>query len=272
MGLPPLPDDCDDPAANVDLEYQTVEVPGRVDGIDLDGLDSHNDGSPDEACGHDDFAGFADESGFDLNIWRAIGCVRGFQEGEIVDTVVNQAVRDGSMTVLLELNGVDDLENDDFVQVRVYGSTDVPPLGSDGSVLPYGTLSVRENPFYYGTVGVGEIVDGVLVAGPMDIRFRLNIQIVEGDFTFADGTIRLKLRPDGTASGEMFGFQPVDEFYDRIARKTGQAGAGAIGFTCTGLYAALVDKADGGYDPETNKCSSISVGYKFEAVPAFLAK
>jgi hypothetical protein len=70
----------------------------------------------------------------------------------------------------------------------------------------------------------------------------------------------------------MFGFQPVDEFYDRIARKTGQAGAGGIGFTCTGLFAALVDKADGGYDSETNKCTSISVGYKFEAVPAFLAK
>ncbi|MEW6271188.1 MAG: hypothetical protein AB1689_18050 [Thermodesulfobacteriota bacterium] len=30
-------------------------------------------------CAHDDFAGAAGEQGFDDQLWRAIGCIRGFQ-------------------------------------------------------------------------------------------------------------------------------------------------------------------------------------------------
>ena len=95
--------------------------------------------------------------------------MRGFQHGEIADTVINQAVRDGSMTILLQVRGVDDPANDDDVRVQVFASTDSPPVGADGSVLPYGTLSADRDARYRSTVGDGRIVDGVLTAGPMDV-------------------------------------------------------------------------------------------------------
>jgi hypothetical protein len=101
---------------------------------------------------------------------------------------------------------------------------------------------------------------------------RLNIQIVAGDLTFHDASLRLTLAPDGTAYGALFGFQPVEELYDIYGRKAGPAGAAALGYTCSGLYAALASEADGDYDAASGRCTSLSVGYQFTAVPAFVAR
>lgn len=270
-GLPPLEDDCDHPEAIQDPDFKVLEAAGTVDGIDLDGTVSVRDSPAEGECPHDDFVGPDGEPGFDLQVWRAVGCVRGFQPGEITDTVVDQAVRDGSMTILVEVRGVDDWQ-DGPVRVQISGSTDSPPVGADGSVLPYGTLTAHADARYRSEVGAGLIQDGVLLAGPMDVRVRLNIQIVAGDLTFRHAWVRLQQRPDGSAYGQIFGFQPFDEFYDIFGRQAGQAGASALGYTCSGMYGALASEADGDFDPETGTCSSISVGYNFEAVPAFVVR
>ncbi|MGH7787980.1 MAG: chlorophyllase/cutinase-like alpha/beta fold protein [Candidatus Binatia bacterium] len=269
--VPPLADDCAMPTAVDDPLFKTVSAPGVVDGFDLDGKASTGD-EPLPGCPHEDFVGPGGEPGIDLQYWRAIGCIRGFQPGEIADVVVDQAVRDGSMTILLELRGVDDLRNDDDVRVQIYASPDAPPVGADGAVLPFGTLSASPDPRYRSAVGYGSIVDGVLTAGPMDARVRLNIQIVAGDLTFNDARVRVTLRPDGTAHGAIFGFQPVDELYDIYGRKAGAAGAAAIGYTCSGLSEALINLADGDYDFGSGRCTSLSVGYQFETVPAFVVR
>ena len=67
-------------------------------------------------------------------------------------------------------------------------------------------------------------------------------------------------------------FQPVAELYDIFGRKAGAAGAFALGYTCGGLYAALLSQADGDYDETSRRCTSISTGYRFGAVPAFIAR
>lgn len=270
-GLPPIVEDCNDPEASVDPDFQTFDAPGTLDGRDLDNLVSRRD-APDERCPHDDFGGPLGETGFDLQLWRAVGCVRGFQAGEITDVVVGQAVRDGSMTILVEVRGIDSWENDDDVRVQVFGSLDPPPLGSNGAVLPFGTLSVHPDARYRSAVGVGTIEDGVLTAGPMDVRVPINIQIVAGDLTFRSASVRLARQADGSVRGQIFGFQPVDEFYDIFGRKAGQAGASALGYTCTGFHAALVSQADGDFDPVSGRCTSLSTGYQLTAVPAFVAR
>lgn len=267
---PPLAEDCLDPTATQDPLFQTRQVADTVDGFDLDPTASPM--TPAGACTHQPFTGPHGEPGIDLQSWRALGCVRGFQAGEIADTVVDQAVRDGSMTILVELRGVDDPVNDDDVRVQVFASADPPPRGADGSILPYGTLSASADARYRGSVGYGRIAGGVLTAGPMDLRVRLNIQIVAGDLTFHDAWLRLAPRPDGTVEGALFGYQPVEELYDIYGRKAGAAGALALGYTCSGLYAALTQAADGDYDPDTGTCASISTGYHFTAVPAFIAR
>jgi dienelactone hydrolase len=269
-GLPPIADDCADPDASTDPDFQTFEAPGTVDGWDLDGVASRRDDG--RHCAHDDFAGPLGDDAFDLQLWRAVGCIRGFQPGELTDIVVDQAVRDGSMTILVEVRGLDDWEADDAVRVQVFGSLDAPPVGATGAVLPFGTLTVHPDGRYRGTVGTGTVSNGVLIAGPMDVRVPINIQIVAGDLTFRHAYLRLARQPDGAVRGQIFGYQPVEEFYDIFGRKAGQAGALALGYTCTGFHAALVSAADGDYDPTTGRCTSLSTGYSFSAVPAFIAR
>ena len=271
-GLPPLADDCANPEASTDPDFQTFDAPATVDGWNLDGADSRRDAPGDAPCAHDDFAGPLGEAGFDLQLWRAVGCIRGFQPGEITDVVVGQAVRDGSMTILVEVRGLDDWQADDSVRVQVFGSLDAPPTGATGTVLPFGTLSVHPEARYRSQVGAATVRDGILIAGPMDVRVPINIQIVAGDLTFHDAWIRLARQSDGSIRGQIFGFQPLEEFYDIFGRKAGQAGASALGYTCTGFHAALVSQADGDYDPETGRCTSLSTGYQFTAVPAFIAR
>lgn len=268
--LPPIADDCAHPEAGVDADFQIFAAPATVDGWDLDGVTSH--ASDAEPCAHDDLAGPLGETGFDLQLWRAVGCVRGFQPGEITDVVVDQAVRDGSMTILVEVRGLDDWQADDTVRVQVFGSLDAPPIGATGTVLPFGTLTVHPDGRYRSQVGSATVRDGVLTAGPMDVRVPINIQIVAGDLTFHDAWIRLARQPDGTVRGQIFGYQPLEEFYDIFGRKAGQAGASALGYTCTGFYAALRQEADGDYDPASGRCTSLSTGYQLSAVPAFIAR
>ena len=270
-GLPPLSDDCVEPGANQDPDYRTLDAPGTLDALDIDGTVSRRDDQ--RQCAHDDFAGPAGGAGVDDQLWRALGCIRGFQEGDIVGSVVDGAVRDGSMTILVDVRGVDDPRNDDEVQVQVFSSRDAPPLGGDGSVLPYGTLGVDPDARYHSSVATGRIENGVVVAGPFDVRIRLNIQIVTGDLSFRDAYVRLELQPDGSARGGLFGFAPVDDVYEIFGRQAGAIGGKeALGYTCSGLYAALLGEADGNFDAATGRCTSLSTAYRFDGIPAFVAR
>lgn len=272
QGGEPFADDCNNPQANHDASFKTIAVAGRFDGFDLDGRASTKGAPANDECAHDDFAAGNGAPGVDFQMWRALGCVRGFQQGEIADLVIDSAVKTGAMTIAIELADLNDERNDDHVQVQVLASLDAPPVGGDGSVLPFGTISAHPDPRYHGEVGSGALIDGVLTAGPMDVNVRLNIQIVQGDLTLRHGWIRVELLPDGTATGQIAGYQPVEEMYDIFGRQAGFAGAEALSYTCTGLYEAFVREADGDFDPVTRTCSSLSVVYRFAGIPVFVAR
>lgn len=272
-GEEPLPDDCLDPQANLDPGFRPMAAPGALDGFDLDGRVSTATQPAADECAHDDFSGPGGELGYDNQLWRALGCIRGFQPGDAVAGVVDAAVRDGSMTILVDVRGVDDPRNDSEVEVQLFSSRDAPPLGADGSVLPFGTLGIDPDARYHGSVAAGRIENGILVAGPMDLRLRLNIQIVVGDLTFEDAYVRVILDPDGSATGAIHGYTPIEDVYEVFGRQAGTIGGKeALGYTCSGLHAALVSQADGGFDPATQSCSSLSAAYRFAAAPAFVAR
>lgn len=272
QGGEPLADDCDNPQATHDPTFKTIGVAGRFDGFDLDGRASTTTAPASDECPHDDFAGAGGAPGVDVQMWRALGCVRGFQPGEIADLVIDSAVKTGAMTIAVELSDLDDERNDDSVGVQVVASLDAPAVGGDGSVLPYGTISVHPEARYHSDVGMGALVGGVLSAGPMDIRVRLNIQIVQGDLTLRHAWVRIELLADGTAVGQLAGYQPVEEMYDIFGRQAGYAGAEALSYSCSGLYEALAMRADGDFDPDTRTCSSLSVVYRFAGIPVFVAR
>jgi hypothetical protein len=133
-------------------------------------------------------------------------------------------------------------------------------------------VSTHPNPRYLGEVATGRMVDGVLTAGPMEVRVRLNIQIVQGDLTLHHAWVRAELLPDGGVSGLIAGYQPVEEIYDIFGRQAGAAGAEALSYSCSGLHEAFVAQADGDFEPVTHTCSSLSVAYRFAGIPVFVAR
>ncbi len=265
-GLAVPPDDCGDPLSAPPPGFPAMLAPGSLDGFDLDAGGA-------AGCTHEGFTGPDGSAGIDDQLWRAIGCIRGFQEGDIVGGVVDAAVRDGSMTILVDVRDVDDPRNDDDVTVQVFASRETPPSGGDGSVLPWGTLAIDPDPRFHGSEAHGRIVDGVLEAGPMDVRLRLNIQIVEGELSFRGARLRLAIGSGGAATGGLHGYAPVDGLYDLFGRQAGAIGGKeAIGYLCSGLRRLLDEQADGDRDPASGSCRSISSSWRIGAVPAFVAR
>jgi hypothetical protein len=249
-----------------------------LDGFDLDGRTSSIASPLPDECAHDDFMSPAGEPGIDYNFLRLINDSRtredgkfifgGFRQGQIVDGVISGASKNGSMTILLQIQGVDDRQNDEQVSVQIFASEDAPALGTDNSVLQGATLSIHSDDRYHSGEVPGSIADGVLTAGPIDLLFPIDIMIVSDEFLIHDAWLRLELR-DGTFAGTVSGYWDVADVRRIIGVPTTDNG-NAANFTIEQFDAAMLQYADGDYDPDSGVCDSLSVMFQFAGVQAFL--
>ena len=84
-----------------------------------------------------------------------------------LDGSLAEAIADGSITIVLEADGLDDLENDDSVDVRGYVG-----YYEDGEVLIQpGSFNEDGTPLVHFTQG--EVIDGVATMGPNDFQTSL---------------------------------------------------------------------------------------------------
>lgn len=261
--------DCDDPGAHPDPGFMTLTAPGTLAGIDLDGLTSSSDAQG--QCAHDDFTGPTGQPGIDHQMWRVVGCTRGYQQGDLIDDIGRTAIRTGSFTVLVELHGLDDPLNDDAVEVRFFSSEDEVPTGATGELLAGGTFEPHADPRYHSAVTSGRIRDGVLTTDPVDLRLEIEIQVISSSYWIRDAVLEATLAPDGSARGLLAGYWDVDNFYEMMGRHyLASLAARFLGYTCPGLFRALHTLADGHPDPHTGACTSLSSAWEVEAIPAFI--
>ncbi|MEM7135932.1 MAG: hypothetical protein AAF500_05090 [Myxococcota bacterium] len=249
-------------------------------GFDLDERVSSAESAGDGECPHDDFVGPNGQEGIDYNFLRIIFDDRikengefffgGFREGEIVDGVINGAVKNGSMTVLLDVQGIDDPQNDDDVTVQVFGSEDSPMKGTDDEVLAFATLSVHPDPAYHTERLPGRIVDGVLTAGPFDLVFPINVQIVSDEFVIREAWLQVELGDD-TFQGFISGLWDVNNIRDIIGKPTTDNG-NAANFTIEEFEEAMLTHADAAYDSGSGVCTAFTTMFRFGGVQAFIAR
>ena len=250
-----------------------------LDGFDLDNRVSSSDSPAADECAHDDFVGPDQQPGIDygfLDIMRNEDMREdgkyvfgGFREGQLVDGVISGAVKNGSMTILLQVQGLDDSQNDDDVRVQIFGSEDSPALGTDNSVLPGATLSIHPDARYHSGEVPGAVVDGVLIAGPIDLRFPVDIMIVQDEMLIHDSWLRIELG-DGTFEGTVSGYWDVANIRDIIGTPTTQNG-NAANFTIQQFEAGMAEFADGDYDADSGLCNSFSIMFQFQGLQAFIA-
>ncbi|MBW2363247.1 MAG: hypothetical protein JRG84_20310 [Deltaproteobacteria bacterium] len=265
------PDPCDEPKAFEDLGHLVLDGPGVAAGFDLDGVTSTRENSGPEACPHEDFSSASGAPGFDNALWRVLGCIRGYQRGSTIDEYAIENIKSGARTILIEITDLDDLRDDDDVGLGIYSSSDLLPAAADGRPLSGGSLSVTEALRFHNTAR-GVLKDGVLSAGPIDLRLDFKGQFLESELHLRDARVRLELTPDGGLRGLIGGYWAIEEFYDVYARQATTAGAYTVGFRCPALHSALVRAADRSPDAETGACTAVSTAFRIEAIPAFVVQ
>ena len=263
---------------NVTLLPGIVKDPGhalpQIDlarGINLDG-DDGTGAPPPGTCKHKNYVAEDGRTGIDNQLYTAQGCIQGFQghKGFVLQFANNQ-MRDGQMSILVTLSGMEDERNDDNVEVTVAYSLDpMAKSGSGSEVLPDYTFRITDNPeytYFFSRVRA-RIVNGVVTSDRMK-TFRLNLGVfgTPRALELTDAQMRLVLQPDGTIKGVVGGYRDWRKISSTYITSTTEM---YHGFQQPAMYNALKRAADGLKDPMTGECNGISSAYDMEGIPAFL--
>ena len=268
-------DQCKFPQAFEDPIMRTGK--GRVAyGLNLDGTTSADDVAP-NTCKHENYTGVDGTPGVDNQLYRVLGCINAYRadakfQQHVIRDFIASARQDGQVTTLMEVTGIDDAMNDDEVEVGFYSSTNPTLYDAERKGVPYASLTVSDNPRWQNKVR-GKIVDGVVMTEPGDIRldhYQGQALPEHVDMYMRGARLRLELHEDGTATGELAGYNDLESVYNMEFAQAPPVLPKSWGYKCPAVYEAIHRLADGYPDPETGKCTAISTAYRIEAVPAFL--
>lgn len=239
-------------------------------GLNLDG----NDGKepfPPITCPHKNYVSDSGERGIDNQFYTVAGCIPGLQGFKgLWQQVLNEEWRSGAVSLLIQVGGIDNEQNDESVDVTVLYSEDDPekdPQGKD--ILSDYTFRVSDKPEFTHHFArlPARIVDGeIIVARQKELAFNM----VKGPaLKLSEAGMRLKITPEGNLKGILGGYQNwryIANYYNSVGFEV------TFGFQCPGFYNGLKRAADGMRDPETGEFDGISVAYDIDAVPAFVAQ
>jgi len=236
------------------------------DGLDLDG---HVSVEGDVAgCFKGDFVGPNGELGIDNQFATLLPLVEEFVGEENIDALLEGAIANGQLLIMLALTGVDDPLNDDCVDFRLGAGLGTPFLDTTGSYEPYQTFGFDEETAPPSSLQRGRIEDGVFTAGPghvvlpvriLDAAFNLDLQFSHARLKVVRDPIAGGITLEGLVSGGIH----VDDFNDIVTSlNIGDDVIGAVVPIVAGL-------ADLGMD-EDGICKRVSAALKIQSTPAYL--
>ncbi|MCB9663975.1 MAG: hypothetical protein H6732_07665 [Alphaproteobacteria bacterium] len=250
-----------DAHANVlrEFSFTREESDGVAPGFDLDGLDSPA-GDP-ASCGHGDLIDPDGVPGID-NQLAAIWTLAAPLIGEQVEELLQGAINEGRMLMVVELVGVDDLRNDDDLSLRLFRGAADPELGTLGLIAPDQTYAVDPSTPEVVLDGLS-LRDGFLEAGP--VAFDLPIDILEArfDMPVSDGRIRLRLDEQGAMHGLIGGIVDVRTMLDELLATDAAAE--------TELVAPIFEN-NADMRQVDGTCTGFSVAFGFDGTPGFVVR
>jgi hypothetical protein len=233
--------------------------PGVARGFDLDGRVSP--AGERESCGHGDLTDPEGRTGIDnqlASIWATLEPLVGPQ----VAALLQGAINEGRVLVMMELSGVDDLRDDPDVTFRLFRGVLRPEVGTQGYITPDQTFAFDyENPV--STVSNVAIVDGELVAGPVVLQVPIAILDLDIIADIELGRIRVRIAEDGTFSGYIGGALSLPKIIGALL----ETGASAE----TRLVQPIFER-NADMEPVDGKCTYISVGLEFDGTTAFVVR
>jgi hypothetical protein len=238
-------------------------------GMNLDGT-SDGSATP-NTCSHEKFTGPNGEVAVDNQTYRVLGCLsnyRGFPgEDGYLESLRNQAYKDGGTTMLIEVMGVKDGRNDDNVTVGIYNGTSPMVLDPNGHMLPYASLTMTDDKKFQNILK-GKIVDGVVTTEPSDIRLHYDIGGYQRTYDMKSARLRLELKPDGGVKGLMAGYLDLNDV--DMTKGSRQESTEMVGYDCPTYSQAVRRYADGFKDAKTGQCTALSTAFEINAIPAFV--
>lgn len=235
------------------------ESPGVADGFDLDEINSIEP-HPD-TCYVQDMTDNFGRVGIDnqlARIWTDLEPL----VGEATEALLHGAINEGKFLLMIELEGVDDLMNDDNVTVHVLRGRLKPNIGTKDLIAPDQTFYADEK-FPSSKVENVQIVDGFLEAGP--VEFVVPIEILDANFELPvrRGKIRIQIKPDGSFDGLVGGFITASEFLGELLNTGAKTEAELV----SPFFEENTDRnrVDG-------YCTDFSAAFGFSATTAFVVR
>jgi hypothetical protein len=237
-------------------------------GFDLDAYDGKA-ALPPHVHRHKNYVSLDGRTGIDNQLYTVEGCVPGFRPDGNIPKIINEMMRTGAITILVDVSGIDDMKNDSDVSVTLFFGKDLMVKSADGSqILPNYTFRVADNPEFtqFFTHMHGRIENGVVSTDPLEeMTFQDGGQT---GFKLFDARMRIEFLPDNKMKAVMGGY------YDWRRRMTNWGRARLLEptmrFQCPGIYNAYKRAADGLRDPLTGEFNGISVAYHMDGVRAFI--
>lgn len=244
------------------LAFTRVDaMTGRAPGFDVDGVSS--DGNDAGSCFKKDFIGPDGEEGVDNQIAVFVPELEALL-GDAVDGLVQGAINNGDLLILLNVTGADSMGADDCVDLSVHTATGKPTLGTNGVIEAYQTFD-RDPEGEVSEAKGGRIENGVLTAGPFELAIPIAIFDVAFTIHIHDARLRVTVdAEDGTLKQGVLGGGIVpDEVIDGV-----DDGAGVAQYSSL-LSVVLEQSADLAPDAE-GTCQQVSGAFQISAVEAFV--
>lgn len=259
---------CLNPTVVKDPPMRIVE--GKYSfGVNLDG---EVDGAATaKTCAHQNFTHPDGTPGVDNQMYRLFGCVYGWRKGGLPELNAHEGRgTSGLGMILIEVTGVDDVQNDDDVTVTFHRSVDQFALDGTGRPLPFSSynIDVVDGKSRYGDRLKGSIKNGTITTTRGDVRlpFYGNYHFMHP--SIRDMDLRLEIAADGAAAkGMITGYYNMDAFLHYVG---GMVGHTSTADNCPAMYVAAHELADGYPDPATGQCTHLSTAFEVGAYAAFI--
>lgn len=234
---------------------------GTTPGFDVDGLVSVGD---DEAsCFKKDFTSPDGQKGIDNQLAALIPDVEAIL-GDAVDGLIQGAINNGALLIMIDVDGVESLQSDDCVDVTVRTVKGLPVLGTDGVIEAYQTFDPDPNALI-SHAAAGRIDGGVLTIGPFELAIPIAIFDVAFTIHVHDALLRMKVTAEDVSAkpGLLGGGVVPQEIIDGV-----KDGAGVDQYIPV-ISLALNSSTDLAVDAE-GECQQVSAALAITTVEAFV--
>jgi hypothetical protein len=226
--------------------------------------------------GKDDPNAFEDpqthEKGIDHQLFRALGCIEPFrgtlQHDPAFWIFMWTTEKDTAPAWLISVSG-EDLSKDGPVTVTFGRALEPTKFNGNGEARADMTFRWDPDKRLQQNVFKGEIKDGVITVAAANNLHLLQDPLTFPSFDLHQLHVRFKVNPDGSLSGFIGGYQPIEQIYFALGQGN-LAAEDNFSPELPGMYHAMRKLADADPDPKTGQNWSISAAYKLNAIPAFV--